>query len=163
LALFLERAQNPRERKTERGTFALWTLAPSIYVTRCTGHLEDEHVDLLIAYSTPLVKNAPRPIEVFHEWTEMTGYAPSCRQRITTWALENRKAYARVHVSVKSKLVKMGVQVVNIALGNIVAYDTAPALQVAIRTALRAHGADVDGASTDGAGPATVRRSRPPT
>ena len=162
MVLFLERAQNPRERKTERGTFALFTLAPSIYVTRCIGHLEDEHVDLLIAYSTPLVRNAPRPIEVFHEWTEMTGYTPSCRHRITAWALQNRRAYERVHVSVKSKLVKMGVQVVNIALGNIVAYDSAPALQVAIRTALRAHGADVDAASPDSIAPATVRRSKPP-
>lgn len=144
MVLFLERAQNLKEKKTLKGTFTVWTLAPTIYVTRCSGHLEDAHVDLLISYSLPLVKAAPFPIDVFHEWTEMTGYDPSCRRRITTWALENKEHFGRVHVSVQSKLVRMGVQVANLVLGNIVAYDTRPALQVALRGALRAHGADLD-------------------
>ena len=143
MSLFFERGQDVRELRTARGTLMLWTLAPTVYVTQVSGHLESAHVDLLFAYSEPLVRAAQRPIEVFHEWTAMTGYDAICRSRITTWAVERRSAFGRVHVAVRSKLVAMGVQVANLAIGNIAAYKSVPELQVALRATLSAHGAPV--------------------
>jgi len=143
MALFFEHGQDVQDVRTARGSMVLWTLAPTVYVTQVHGHLQEAHVDLLFSYSEPLVRAAQRPIEVFHEWTEMTGYDSVCRSRITKWAVERRSAFGRVHVAVKSKLVAMGVQVANIAIRNITAYPSAAALQAALRTTLREHGSAV--------------------
>lgn len=140
MPLLFEQGRDVRELRTARGTLVLWTLAPTVYVTRFTGHLESAHVDLLFAYSEPLVLAARQPIDVFHEWTAMTAYDSVARSRITTWALERRRVFGRVHVSVRSQLVAMGVQVANIALGNITAYRGALELETALHATLRAHG-----------------------
>jgi hypothetical protein len=114
----------------------VWSLGPHIYVTEFSGHLQDAHVDLLIGYSKHLIAGRRLLIDVFHEWTGMTGYDSSCRQRITRWALDNKGAFGEVHVAVTSKLVAMGVQVANLVLGNITAYTSKNALQAALRQRL---------------------------
>lgn len=127
-----------RELRTDRGSFVVWTVTPRIYASRCIGYFEPAHVELFLPYSERVIAAAPGPVQVFHEWTEMTGYDSSCRQKLTGWTLEKRSSFARIHVSVRSKIVAMGVQVANVALGNIVAYPTAAALQAALRAALAA-------------------------
>ena len=109
----------------------------AVYATELAGHMSTPHVDLFLGYSEERVRQRDGKLFVFHEWSKMTGYDSSCRARITTWTLANIDAYAEVHVAFRSKLVAMGVQVANLALGGLVrSYSDAGSLQVALRATL---------------------------
>ena len=47
----------------------------------------------------------------------MVGYDVDARIGLTRWTLENRRAFASVHFLLTSTIVRLGVQVANIALG----------------------------------------------
>jgi len=114
------RIEDPRQARTERGELRIYASSRAAYGTEFTGHLEDRHVDLFLAYSEDRIRLASGKLAVFHDWLEMTGYDSSCRKRITEWTVKNLAHYAEVHVALRSKIVAMGVQVANIALGGLV-------------------------------------------
>lgn len=104
------------------------------YATEFTGRLQDAHVDLFLAYSEDRIRVASGKLTVFHDWLEMTGYDPSCRRRITQWTVSNLSHFSEVHVALRSKLVAMGVQVANIALGGLVkTHRSRASLEEAVR------------------------------
>jgi hypothetical protein len=139
MVLLIDRGEDLREVNTQEGRFRMWTLSRHVYASELVGHMMDAHVDLLLEYGEERVRRREGKLSVFHEWTKMTGYTPSCRARITSWTLDNREAYSEVHVAFRSKLVAMGVQVANLALGGMIrSYSETGALQVALRAAMLA-------------------------
>jgi len=91
-------------------------------------------VDLFLSYSEERIRLASGKLTVFHDWLDMTGYDSSCRKRITDWTVRHLSSYAEVHVALRSKLVAMGVQVANIALGGLVkTHKSRASLEAAVR------------------------------
>ncbi len=137
--LFEDLATDAQELTTDRGTARLWALTPTVYVTSVVGHMEVAHGDLFVRFAEKRIREANGKVNVFHDWIEMTGYESRSRQRLTAWSLANLDAYSEVHLALRSKLVAMGVQVANIALGGkIRVCTTRVRLEVELRQALKA-------------------------
>jgi hypothetical protein len=139
VSLFEERGTERQEHRTARGTTRVWVLAPTVYVTVASGHMQEEHAEFLEAYGAERIRRSPGKLHVFHDWLEMTGYDSRCRQRLTSWSVARRDAYQEVHLALRSKLVAMGVQVANLALGGLMRVHTSRiGLEVELGRLLRA-------------------------
>lgn len=138
MALMEERGADRRLAETPRGSLLAYTLTPTIYVTIVSGHMETEHADALLAFSEARVRGRRgQKLRVFHDWVEMTGYESQCRQRLTSWAVANLDAFDEMHIAQRSKLVAMGVQVANLALGGLITpYTDRTAVEIALRRAV---------------------------
>jgi hypothetical protein len=116
----------------------MWTLAPTVYVTQVEGHMDESHAALFESYGAARIAGSSKPLCVFHDWLEMTGYDSLCRKRMTEWSVARLSSYGEVHIAVRSKLVAMGIQVANIALRGLMrAYGDRVALEVELRRVLR--------------------------
>ncbi len=124
MALLAEQGKDVRSVETPRGKTLVYTLAPCVYVTVVSGHLEEAGAELIVQYGTGRVRAAPGKLHVFHDWIEMTGYESGCRHRLTTWTAAYRDSVADAHLALRSKLVAMGVQVANLALGGMIKTHT---------------------------------------
>ncbi|MBM4362560.1 MAG: hypothetical protein FJ104_07755 [Deltaproteobacteria bacterium] len=141
MALREEFALDLREHRNPRGTARLWTLTPTLYVTHVTGAMDGTHADLFERYGQERIDGATGPLVVFHDWLDMTGYTSECRTRLTRWSLARRNVYADVHLAVRSKLVAMGVEVANLALGGLIrTHGSRASLEAALALALRPPG-----------------------
>lgn len=140
MSLFEELGTDVCEHVTPKGKAMLWTLAPTVYVTRVSGYMEESHADLFERYGLRRIQEARgQKIRVFHDWYDMAGYDSRCRQRLTAWSLKHLDVYAEVHLCLRSKIVAMGVQVANIALkGLIRVHSDRTRLEVELRRTLRA-------------------------
>jgi hypothetical protein len=137
MALFEEEALDPRQVVNDSGSAHLWRLADTVYVTRVSGSMTDEHADLFVSYGELMVAHSGGSIQVFHDWLDMTGYTSASRKRLTEWSLAHLGEYQQVHISLRSKLVGMGVQVANIALrGQIQVHHSRATLEAKLRDAL---------------------------
>lgn len=125
MALLTERGFERRIVETSRGRLEAYALAPEIFVTVVTGHMETPHADEFVAYGdSRLVARRGKKLRIFHDWTAMTGYESSCRQQLTTWSAKHLGEMAEVHMALRSKIVAMGVQVANLALGGMIRAHT---------------------------------------
>ncbi len=99
-----------------KGTLRIWQPERGILLTQVTGSFEDALVSpftstFTIALRTKVTHHA------FHDWSAMTGYDVDARIALTRWTLQHRHAFASVHFLISSNLVRLGVQVANVALG----------------------------------------------
>jgi hypothetical protein len=132
-----------RECNTASGKIRVWTLAKNLYVTQGEGHMQDDHAAFLEVYGGERLKQAGGKIYIFHDWMEMTGYDSQTRYRLTKWSAEYRASYEEVHLAVRSRIVAMGVQVANIALGGFMRVHTGIAgLELELARVLRVIGVD---------------------
>jgi len=121
MALGEDRAIDRRSAQQPTGLVEVWALSAHVYVTRCVGNMSDPHAELMITYAEEMKRRAHgHGMIVFHDWLHMTGYAPGCRARLTTWSVANLSCYASVHMALQSKIVAMGVSLANLALGGII-------------------------------------------
>jgi len=63
----------------------------------------------------------------FHDWWEVDGYDNQARYALTSWTLKHRKRIQSADILTRSKIVKMGVAVGNIALGGLAKLHDNPA------------------------------------
>lgn len=140
VALFEELAVDPRTHVTPKGTLRVWSIAPAIFVTRTVGFVEESHADLFESYGLQCIQqNGGRKIRAFHDWLDMTGYDSKCRTRLTAWSRRHLGDFEEVHMAVRSKIVAMGVQLANLALGGIIqVYSERTRLEVEMRRVFRA-------------------------
>lgn len=138
MSLLEERGTSPAELVTERGAVRLWTLSPTVYVTRATGHMEAAHAEVFVRYGEErLVAARGQKLHVFHDWLGMTGYDSVCRQRLTSWSLAHLDTYDEVHLAVRSKIVAMGVGIANIVLKSIIrVHPNLARLEIELRRAM---------------------------
>ena len=58
-------------------------------------------------------------LSFFHDWSKVTGYDTQARITITSWSVKHRSRLVTAHMLARSKIVRMGVSVANIAVGGI--------------------------------------------
>ncbi len=138
MALLEERGHGARSVTTPRGEVRAYALTPRVYVTVATGHLEAPGAQLIVDYGNDRIRAATGKLYVFHDWLDMTGYESSCRQQLTAWTAETRGSLAELHIAFRSKLVAMGVQVANLALGGLIRmHEDRSSLERELRRAVR--------------------------
>lgn len=117
MALYEELGVDAKHLDTDDGSTRAWRLADTIYVTRHVGTMTCDHAEVIITYAELMMSRRAGKLDVFHDWLDMTGYTSDCRKRLTEWSIAHLDVYGQIHIALRSKLVAMGVQVANIALG----------------------------------------------
>jgi hypothetical protein len=127
------------EQVTASGVVRAWVLARNVYVTQASGHMHDDHCAFLEAFGEEQIRCADGAKHyIFHEWMELTGYESRTRVRLTTWSAARRHTFQEVHLAIKSRMVAMGVQVANIALGGFMrAHTGISSLEVELARVMR--------------------------
>jgi len=107
-----------RERyEFERGTIELWSPRPWLLASRVTGHLQRSAAWQIVEHRGQLLPNVEF-LEEFHDWMDMTGYDSASRQELTAHSFEHRNQIKAIHILTDSKIIKMGIAVASIALGD---------------------------------------------
>lgn len=123
--------------QTPRGEVRVYAPAPGIYVTWSRGHLCRSLAKEIIATGNRLLETQPT-LEVFHDWEAGESYDSAARLDLTKWGIDVRKRVTKIHVLVKSKIVKMGVAVASIALvGMIESHDERRSFEASLERARR--------------------------
>ena len=138
--MFLRREQGTEfaECATRTGTLRAWVLARDVYATQGEGHMQDEHFEFIKAYGEERIRRAGGKVYVFHDWTEMTGYDSSSRVKLTSWSIAHRDCFQEAHLAVRSRVIVLGVQVANIAVGGFMrAHSGTASLEIELDRVLR--------------------------
>jgi hypothetical protein len=93
---------------------------PLPYLARVTfrGQFTDDFVEPLSALADRLRLDG-RPVIGFQDWEEMTNYQMSARMRLVAIALRNHATTERIHFVAGSTIVRMAIQVANLAMGKV--------------------------------------------
>ena len=109
------RFEIPGPRGHMRVRFVSRATPPNLVVSRIT-----EHATLGMAerYTSLLDGEVLRaPLEIFHDWSGMTGYDPDARKLLTDWNVRHSAHVQQVHMLVKSRVIAMGVSVSSLIAG----------------------------------------------
>ena len=121
--------------RTERGGATTWILPPNILVSRVEGHADVELVRHIVESGDEVIARYGSLV-AFHDWERITSYDSKARTRLTQWGDSIRANVRSVHILVGSTLVKMGVNVASLVLGNMLtAYDSRERFEAAFRDA----------------------------
>jgi hypothetical protein len=132
------------ERSTASGALRAWVLAPNVFASQGQGHMTDDHCAFIEDYAEARIRDYSGKLYVFHDWMDLTGYDTKTRIRLTAWSVAHRHAYEEVHLAVRSRIIAMGVQVANVALGGFMrSYTGIAALEVELARVLRIVGAPI--------------------
>ncbi len=130
-------AEDLEEEQSGRAHTVIYRLGPSTLVTKVVGHPELAHAELLVRRSEALIAQVGT-IRVFHDWFGITGYKSEVRTRLTPWSQKTAPNHDGVFVGTESRLVRMGVTVVQLLSGTpIVAFASLAELERELLGALR--------------------------
>jgi hypothetical protein len=107
------------ELLTPRGELRLWLASDSVYLTQISGWLETPVVRPWLDRVNAWAARRRHDLWGFHDWEAMENYDGSARQALTSWTFENRALFTGIHILVRSKIVVLGVEVANLALGRL--------------------------------------------
>ncbi len=100
-----------------RGEIVLWVVPRrGIVVTVARGHGSTEFAAPLIETIDSAVSQGVR--EFWDDWADVTSYDSPLRVQLTEWTKARPSIAAGLHILVGSKLIAMGVNLSNLALGN---------------------------------------------
>jgi len=106
------------EHVSEVGSLTAWQVAPQVWASKTHGRMQVAHAEAWMKVGNRMVATG-LPFSGFHDWLEMESYDSETRKLLTDWSLAHRAQMIEVHLAVRSRLVRMGVTVANLALGNL--------------------------------------------
>lgn len=115
------------------GKVSVTSVSPGIVVLRMSGNVTKELVPPMVALVGKTFAAHPHPTTYFYDLWGMTAYASEVRVELTRWHLARRDKLKTLHAVAQSRLVRMGVSVANVALGNIVQHDDPATFEAALR------------------------------
>lgn len=120
---------------TSRGSVSVWPVGKRAYASVATGHLSHELALLIMRVGE--ARYGSGIVHGFHDWLDMTGYDSASRVTLTDWVMSHRPE-SRLYIGVRSRIVRMGVTVANLALGNLITIrQTREELEADVREALQ--------------------------
>jgi hypothetical protein len=124
-----------------RGTATAVVRAPGVVMVTYQGIATEEVIpDVSAMLEEQILEHAP--IEFFIDAAGLTSYSTDFRKGWTVWLKANRPRITNVHMLVKSKLVEMGINIVNPLVGNyLVAHSHELSFNNALRKAMSAKAA----------------------
>lgn len=123
----------PRELRNEQGSVSLTAPAPGVLVARFDGKVSSDLVPGILAYLEQL---PPGPTDFFYDAWDMQAYDSLLRTELTSWHLRRRADTRSLHTVTRSKIVRMGISVANLALGIITAHEDRSSFDRAIDRAI---------------------------
>ncbi len=99
--------------RNRNGHLVVSAPADGLVLVRMAGVFDAEHCKVLIEFLTPLELAET----TFHDLAEMTNYDADARVALTRWTLARRSRPAALHFLVRSKIVSLGLEIANAALG----------------------------------------------
>jgi len=118
-------------------TLYLAAPAPSVLATRAKGMGSLEMVEQIIHFGDGLLRSSPA-IQIFHDFSEVTGYRSEARRRLVAWGVDKATCIEATHVLFRSKLVAMGVSMATALLRNqVIGYPNRLEFEAARRDAVR--------------------------
>lgn len=97
-------------------TLELAAPAPNILASRVVGMGSVEMVQNVIEFGDALIA-ATGSIQIFHDFSEVSGYRAEARRVLVDWGVQNPDAIECTHVLFRSKIVAMGVGMATRLLG----------------------------------------------
>lgn len=97
-------------------TLELAAPAPNILASRVVGMGSAEMVRNVIEFGDELIA-AAGSIQIFHDFSEVSGYRAEARRVLVDWGVRNPDAIECTHVLFRSKVVAMGVSMATRLLG----------------------------------------------
>lgn len=128
-----------------RCSVCLSTLAPHVFGTVYSGYIDSPTTSASLTDLERLFGDAPR-ITVFSDSTGVIGYDTSARLKAADWMIKMSERFAACHVLESSRMVAMGLAVMNMAVGGtMLAHSTRESFdeaQRALGVKLRRHRAE---------------------
>jgi hypothetical protein len=100
------------------GSLTIGALSPSIVYMQLTGKILGSFFPPVVPIVDVLLIPGQK-LTFFVDGEAWTGYEPAYRDAITGWFKTHPNVIAKVHILVDSALVRMGIQVVNLGIGNL--------------------------------------------
>ncbi len=94
--------------ETPEGRSIILTPRPTILYARVEGHMDSTMWPHIPQGGNPLM-DAGHTIQIFCDWDPMTGYVTEARSELTRWVLGRYKSIERIHFTIASRVVQMGV------------------------------------------------------
>ncbi len=108
--------ENPRfELKTKSAEYRLFLPAPSVAVPILRGHVDEEIAQAMID-QTKILLRAEKSIAIFADAADMKSYSTGARVMLTAFTKGVLPRFRAIHFYFRSKIVSMGISVVNVAL-----------------------------------------------
>jgi hypothetical protein len=126
--------ERPRfELTTSRGEYILFMPAPSVAVPIVRGYCDEQIAQAMID-QTKILLRVEKSIAVFADASEMKSYSTGARVMLTAFTKDVLPRFRTIHFYVRSKIVSMGISVVNVALdGRIEAHQARARFDAAIQ------------------------------
>ncbi len=119
-----------------KGVLTFERLCSAVLAFHFTGHLEEAAARKIIELRSAAFDDVERA-EEFHDWWQMSSYDSASRALLTEDSLKRRQQISRIHLLIASRLVRMGVSVATIVLGDqLVPYAERNAFETARRDAV---------------------------
>lgn len=129
--------ESPQSWNPPGGDASIELLSPRVIRIVLSGRVDAAAGKALARTLGEWLSHAPAK-EVFWDLHALEGYASEVRTLSTQALLANRKNVASIKVIARSRIVKMGVSVANVALGGrIQQFDELSAFQAALRVACK--------------------------
>ena len=104
--------------KTRLGEAVFSTPAPDVALVRYRGHAETALYEPIETEMNTLLARGTK-VRLFVDFEDLASYDTEFRTRWTEWFRRNRERLVRSHILQRSSLVKMGIQLVNLFVGEI--------------------------------------------
>jgi hypothetical protein len=101
---------------SSRGSISVLRLKPDTLLYRFEGYLSEEMFDPSMVFANAAIARYPK-VDLMGDGERWFGYEPGYRRAWTKWFLAHRKQVRAAHLMSKSPIVRMGAQVINLALG----------------------------------------------
>jgi hypothetical protein len=121
--------------KTPNGELKVWKAAPHVIVVRFQGPMFDGHLAhlALLEIERHAVQNK---LDIFHDWEGMELYATEARTLMTERAIPIASRINSLNVLFDSKVVRMGVSMASLKLGDIRMFTSREEFEQAIQQAV---------------------------
>src|SRR5690349_15277895 len=116
-------AEKANVYRSTQGTVSIWRPAPTVVATRVEGVLTIEGARAIEVATRRAVDEDHRLIS-FHDWSDMSDYETASRIQLTRVGAEFIRVTDGIHLTLRSKLVALGVQAASLVLKNVTVHPT---------------------------------------
>jgi hypothetical protein len=102
-----------------RGELSIRHPAPGVVLFIEKGFLSSEFADYILQHSDRALREADK-VHLFVDGYELDSYDPEIRNAGSAWLKKNATRVVTQHMLVRSRLTKMGLSVVSLALGGLI-------------------------------------------
>lgn len=111
------RLTNEQTCRNERGELVVGSACEGVILVRMTGMFDAQHCQTLLAFLQSIDAVSAESFTTFHDLEAMVNYDAAARVELTRWTLARRRKQLALHFLLRSKIVALGLEIANAALG----------------------------------------------